>query len=201
MSQLPPVPDEIQIEVEHDFGGTTYRLAPTRERTYYLITFPVFLILHCFFLLFFISLSLRFLRLLIQAPDILYLLFLAGSIAGTLWILFNMYVQMRPQHPEIITLKEKAFCLDSGSSSFKRLYSRYFKLQHPHPYGLLGGYFRNRIHIEIDRQNLGEIYRLPHRKAKLLYLNYDGKHIEIGERLNDTERDWLEERIREWRQT
>lgn len=200
MSQLPPVPDDIQIEVEHDFGGTTYRLTPTRERTYYLITFPVFLILHCFFLLFFISLSLRFLRLLIQAPDILYLLFLAGSIAGTLWILFNMYVQMRPQHPEIITLKEKAFCLDSGSSSFKRLYSRYFKLQHPHPYGLLDGYFRNRIQIEIDRQNLGEIYRLPHRKAKLLYLNYDGKHIEIGERLNDTERDWLEERIREWRQ-
>lgn len=199
MSKLPRIPNEIQIEVDHDFGGTTYRLAPARDRMYYFISIPYFLILLCFFLLLFFSLSLRFLGLMIQAPNAFHLLFLVGGIAGGMWILFNVYVLLRPQHPEIITLKENTFYFDSGSSSFKRLYNRYFKLQHPHPYGLFGNYFKNRIQIEIARQDLGDIYRLPHRKAELLYLNYDGKHIEIGERLNDAERDWLEEQIREWR--
>lgn len=201
MSQLPTIPDEIQIEVYHDFGGTTYRLSPARDRRYRFIAVPYFVIISLLFLCVCVSACIKFFQLMLQRPDIINLFFLTGFSCGLFWMLLQIYLLLGPQHPELVTLKENSFYYDSGSSAHKRLYDRFYRLQHPHPYGFLGGYFRNRIQLEIDRQDLEEFYRLSLRKAELLYLKYEGRHIEIGERLNDAERTWLLDQIRVWQDT
>ena len=125
-------------------------------------------------------------------------LWLAGWTLGGIFAGVMLYLLLRPQKPESITLEHNRLKYDSGSAPMN-LFNPYWMMRKKQNFNLFSMMFQKRKTYEFTRSECPEFVLEGLGDDQRLRFDDGADRITIGECLKEPEREWLAQVLSAWR--
>lgn len=191
----PPRDSQIQIQTERNEVTLSWKKPTGGPFRFFIVAFLVFWL--CGWCAGFVSVG----KQLLSGEDLsAFLVFwFAGWTLGGMFAGAMLYLLLRPQKPESVTLEHSRFKYDTGSApmNFMSMYYRMRKKQHSmNPFSMM---FQKRKTYELTLAECPEFVLEGLGDDQRLRFDDGADRITIGDSLKEPEREWLAEVLNRWK--